>query len=493
MANDKRILIIAGSDSSGGAYVLISYQKTAGAKLHRGLEADQKVIAAHGCYAMTATTALTAQNTQGVQDIFHIPPEFVKRQIEACIDDIGVDVVKTASARTVEAIAEALESHGRPIAVVDPVMMSTSGAQLLPTDAVRVFREQILPLATVLTPNIPEAKLLLQDAGQPVSDPQTLDDLIEYARAIIWTQITLTEQAAHLHVGSRTWFYLVTSLRRCEAAIASNLALGYDIPDAVQKACRYVEAGIRLSIDRGRGSGPINHFHSTYMLPFVPLVPSSSQSHLALLNSIRGRFVEFLLSQAAEAWRTYTEHEFVQLLADGSLQLENFQHYLKQDYIFLTQLARSRALGAYNMKSMPAIVAGAKGILQVEQEMNAHLTFCETYGISRLDIESANPSQGFLMDVGHSEDWFALQVAVAPCFIGYGAIARRLYEDSKTVKGHENKYWKWIETYVSDEYVETVSQVKDVLEKYAVSQSPSRTEELVKIFKSATRVGSIIK
>ena len=127
----------------------------------------------------------------------------------------------------------------------------------------------------------------------------------------------------------------MTPLRRCKAAIASNLALGYDIPDAVQKACRYVEAGIRLSIDRGRGSGPINHFHSTYMLPFVPSVPLSPQSHVTLLNNISGRFVEFLLSQAAEAWRTYTEHEFVQLLAEGSLPLENFQHYLRQDYIFL--------------------------------------------------------------------------------------------------------------------------------------------------------------
>ncbi|KAK4695130.1 hypothetical protein P7C71_g2561, partial [Lecanoromycetidae sp. Uapishka_2] len=167
----KRILVIAGSDSSGGA----------------GLEADQKVIAAHGCYAMTATTALTAQNTQGVTGIHHIPSDFVVKQIDACISDVGVDVVKIgmlASAETVDAVAEALRKHGSPITVLDPVMVSTTGAQLLPNEAVHNLRTHLLPLTTILTPNIPEAKLLLQDANLETPEIKTLDDIVTMAQTL---------------------------------------------------------------------------------------------------------------------------------------------------------------------------------------------------------------------------------------------------------------------------------------------------------------------
>ncbi|KAK5287156.1 trifunctional hydroxymethylpyrimidine kinase/phosphomethylpyrimidine kinase/thiaminase [Cryomyces antarcticus] len=172
----KRILVIAGSDSSGGA----------------GLEADQKVIAAHGCYAMTATTALTAQNTQGVYGIHETPPDFVKKQIDACIDDIGVDVVKTgmlASAETINVVADALQRHRVAVSVVDPhlidqVMVATSGAQLLPEKAVKVLLEKLLPMTTILTPNLPEAELLLKEAGLDLKKTESLDDLIKMAKAV---------------------------------------------------------------------------------------------------------------------------------------------------------------------------------------------------------------------------------------------------------------------------------------------------------------------
>ena len=153
----------------------------------RGLEADQKVIAHHQCYAMTATTALTAQNTQGVRDIHYIPPDFVIKQIDAIFDDIGVDIVKMgmlASAETVSAVATALDHHGNPLLVLDPVMVATSGAQLLPNKAVRNIREKLLPLTTILTPNIPEAKLLLQNTGVASSEICSVDDLVDVARQI---------------------------------------------------------------------------------------------------------------------------------------------------------------------------------------------------------------------------------------------------------------------------------------------------------------------
>ena len=136
---------------------------------------------------MTATTALTAQNTQGVSAIHHVPSNFVVQQIDACLNDIGADVVKTgmlASAETVDAVASALERHGRPTTVVDPVMVSTSGAQLLPIEAVSNLRAQLLPLTTILTPNIPEARLLLQDAGIHVPTIDGLEDIVSIAKAL---------------------------------------------------------------------------------------------------------------------------------------------------------------------------------------------------------------------------------------------------------------------------------------------------------------------
>ncbi|PNY26735.1 hydroxymethylpyrimidine/phosphomethylpyrimidine kinase 2, partial [Tolypocladium capitatum] len=151
-----RVLLIAGSDSSGGA----------------GLEAGQKVLAAHGCYAMTATTALTAQNTTGIRGIHVIPAGFVEQQVEACLDDVGADVIATgmlAAADTIEVVARQVAKHQVPALVVDPVMVSTSGTQLLPREAIQGLSQHLLPLATVLTPNIPEASLILAENGKSSS------------------------------------------------------------------------------------------------------------------------------------------------------------------------------------------------------------------------------------------------------------------------------------------------------------------------------------
>ncbi|MCJ1389896.1 hypothetical protein MMC18_002753 [Xylographa bjoerkii] len=298
MANNLRILVIAGSDCSGGA----------------GLEADQKVIAAFGCYAMTATTALTVQDTQGVYDIHYIPSSFVKQQIDVCVNDIGVDVVKTvpgsfsncpqgmlASATTIQTVAKSLESHGRPICVVDPVMVSTSGTQLLPQAAVRELREHLLPLTTILTPNVPEAKLLIENAtGTCRADPQSLDDLIVLAKEVQnlgaeWVLLkgghlplakdhtASPKNAADpatvvdiLYDGTEAILIETAYLKSksthgtgCSlaSAISCGLALGYDVPEAVQAACKYVEKGIRTAVPRGKGNGPINHFHTMPMLP----------------------------------------------------------------------------------------------------------------------------------------------------------------------------------------------------------------------------------
>ncbi|KAJ0417326.1 hypothetical protein BJY00DRAFT_303480 [Aspergillus carlsbadensis] len=471
----SRVLVIAGSDSSGGA----------------GLEADQRVLAAHGCYALTATTGLTAQNTLGVQDIFVVPAAFVKKQISANLDDVGTDVVKLgmlSSAETIDVIADALVSYQIPSVVLDPVMVSTSGSQLLPEAAVQGLRTKLLPLTTVLTPNIPEAKLLLKDCGQAVSDPEDLEGLIQLTKRVAALgpkavllkggHLALTKDhktAQNPDEASRvidilydgeevTLFetdYLLSKNTHgtgCSlaSAIAANLAHGKDLKRAVRSAVRFVEAGIKTSSELGKGSGPINHFHSMYSLPFAP-----------------GRFLEYVLDRpdVRSVWKKFTEHEFVLGLGSGSLPVERFKEYLAQDYLYLS----------------------ARIVLHIQRETALHVDYCASFGLSKEEMEKLPEKMActaysrYILDVGQSEDWLALQVALAPCLIGYGAIAQRLYTEEKTLRDG-NRYWKWIENYVAEDYTEAVRLGSELLETHMRKVSPSRMEELIKIFIRATEL-----
>ncbi|KAJ5787531.1 Phosphomethylpyrimidine kinase type-1 [Penicillium paradoxum] len=471
----KRVLVIAGSDSSGGA----------------GLEADQRVLAAHGCYALTATTGLTAQNTLGVQDIFVVPSEFVRKQINAGLEDVGADVVKLgmlSSAETIDVIAETLQVHKVPAIVLDPVMVSTSGSQLLPTKAIKELRTKLLPLTTILTPNIPEALLLLKDAGREISEPINLAEMIELAKKICSLgpkavllkggHLPLTKEhktpqdpkEATLVVDIlfdgttvtlfETEFVISNNTHgtgcSLASAIAANLALGKDIIRAVRGAVRFVEVGIKTSIDLGKGSGPINHFHSTYTMPFAP-----------------GRFLEYLLDRpdVQRVWQKFTYHEFVEGLGQGTLPVERFKAYLVQDYLYLS----------------------AQVVLHIQREMELHLDYCTAFGLTKQEMENTPETiactaySRYILDVGQSEDWLALQMALAPCLIGYGAIARRLHTGEGTLR-EGNNYWKWIENYVADDYTDAVRLGSALLEDHVQHVSPSRMEELIEIFIRATEL-----
>ncbi|OTB07131.1 hypothetical protein M426DRAFT_318161 [Hypoxylon sp. CI-4A] len=492
-----RILVVAGSDSSGGA----------------GLEADQKVIAAHGCYAMTATTALTAQNTTGVDDIHHVPPEFVRKQIDAVFKDIEPNVVKTgmlASARTIEIVAEALKDYKVETLVLDPVMVATTGAQLLPSKAVNELRTLLLPQTFILTPNIPESQLLLSGSGKDTVEIQRVEDLERIAREVLdlgpkWVlikgghtpfkkdgSVAKTPEEREIvvdllfgeghatkiespYIESKNTHGTGCSLA---SAIASNLSKGLKPIDAVKAACRYVEAGIRLAPGYGKGNGPINHFHSTLTLPFSP-----------------GHFIEYLLERpdVSPVWHRFVNHPFVLGLGNGELPLESFKGYLIQDYLYLVHFARANALASYKSKNMRDIADGARIVSLIATEMKLHLDYCEGFGISREEIEATEEHQActaytrYVLDIGQSQDWLGLQVALAPCLLGYAAVAKQLHGDPRT-KTEGNMYWKWILNYVAEDYAQSVRIGSELLERNAVLQSPTRIEELVKIFIHATKM-----
>lgn len=254
----RTALTIAGSDSSGGA----------------GIQADLKTMIANGVYAMTAITALTAQNTTGVQGIFEVTPEFLEQQIDSVFTDIRPDAVKigmVSSVGLIESIAKKLKQYEAENIVVDPVMVATSGSRLISEDAIGALKELLLPMATVLTPNIPETEVL---SGMEV---KTANDMIAAAKYISETyhcavlckgghQLNDANDLLYRN-GDYKWFNGKridnpnTHGTGCtlSSAIASNLAKGYDLDTAVERAKAYISGALAAMLDLGQGSGPMDH------------------------------------------------------------------------------------------------------------------------------------------------------------------------------------------------------------------------------------------
>ena len=235
----KTALTIAGSDSSGGA----------------GIQADMKTMTANGVYAMSAVTALTAQNTTGVTDILESTPHFLGEQLDAIFTDIFPDAVKigmVSSADLIVVIAEKLKQYKAKNIVVDPVMVATSGAKLLRDDAVEALCRELLPLAAVLTPNIPEAEIL---SGMTITDATGMEAAAKYISEKYGCAVLCKGGHKVNDADDLLWRNGCT----LSSAIASNLAKGYDLDQSVERAKEYISGALAAMLDLGRGSGPMNH------------------------------------------------------------------------------------------------------------------------------------------------------------------------------------------------------------------------------------------
>ena len=254
----KTALTIAGSDSSGGA----------------GIQADLKTMTANGVYAESAITALTAQNTTGVQGIFEVTPEFLGLQLDSIFTDIRPDAVKigmVSSAGLIGTIADKLTEYKAQNIVVDPVMVATSGSRLISEDAIGALKSRLLPLALVLTPNVPEAEVLSDMEIHSAEDMEKAAELISgnYGCSVLIKGGHNLNDANDLliHEGRKVWF----NGRRINnpnthgtgctlsSAIASNLAKGYDLETSVERAKDYISGALAAMLDLGKGSGPMNH------------------------------------------------------------------------------------------------------------------------------------------------------------------------------------------------------------------------------------------
>ncbi|MBQ2865655.1 MAG: bifunctional hydroxymethylpyrimidine kinase/phosphomethylpyrimidine kinase [Clostridia bacterium] len=254
----KTALTVAGSDCSGGA----------------GIQADIKTMTMNGVYAMSAITALTAQNTTGVRAIRESTPDFLRQQIDAVFEDIRPDAVKigmVASGELVRVIADRLKYYGAKNIVVDPVMVATSGSALMKSDALKTLVEELLPAATLVTPNIPEAQVL---SGLTI---QTKKDMAEAAKRIGDScRCAVLLKGGHSISDANDLLYSNGELIRFEgkrianpnthgtgctlsSAVAANLAKGFTLRESVHRAKNYISDALEWMLDLGKGSGPMNH------------------------------------------------------------------------------------------------------------------------------------------------------------------------------------------------------------------------------------------
>ena len=254
----KKVLTIAGSDSSGGA----------------GIQADIKTITAHKLYAMSAITALTAQNTMGVKSILESTPEFLADQLDCIFEDIVPDAIKigmVSSETLIEVIAEKLKQYKAEKIVLDPVMVATSGSRLLTEGAQNALIEKLLPLASVITPNLKEAECLSGVLIEKKEDMIHAAEKIaaDFSGAVLVKGGHLDDSADDLlyENGKTVWIKGQrvdnpnTHGMGCtlSSAIASNLAMGYSIEESVKNAKAYLTGALKDGMDLGHGSGPLNH------------------------------------------------------------------------------------------------------------------------------------------------------------------------------------------------------------------------------------------
>lgn len=254
----KTVLTIAGSDSSGGA----------------GIQADIKTITAHKMYAMSAITALTAQNTRGVYGVMEVTPEFVGKQLDCILTDIFPDAVKigmVSNSKIIDVIVDKLAQYHVKNIVVDPVMVSTSGSKLISKEAQDALINKLLPMGTVITPNIPEAEVL---CGFEIKDEK---DMVRAGKYIAQkTKAAVLVKGGHLVndandllcIGQETKWFLGERIDNSNthgtgctlsAAIACNLAGEYDLDESIKGAKDYLTGALRAMLDLGKGSGPLDH------------------------------------------------------------------------------------------------------------------------------------------------------------------------------------------------------------------------------------------
>ncbi|CAI4052665.1 hypothetical protein SKDZ_16G0190 [Saccharomyces kudriavzevii ZP591] len=508
------VLSIAGTDPSGGA----------------GIEADVKTITAHRCYAMTCITALTAQTPVKVYNISNTPKEVVSQILYANLRDMKCDVIKTGmlTAAAIEVLHEKLVQLGdkRPKLVVDPVLVATSGSSLAGKDVASLITEKIAPFADILTPNIPECFMLLgekrklnevQDifkVAKDLAETTKCSNILVKGGHIPWNDENGKYITDVLYLGAEQKFITFrgnfvdtthTHGTGCTlaSAIASNMARGYTLPQSVYGGIEYVQNAIAIGCDVTKkfvkDNGPINHVYAVEiplekMLSDECFTASDVVPEEPVVNGVDkipgGSFFEYLVNhpKVKPHWDSYVNHEFVQKVADGTLERKKFQFFIEQDYLYLINYARisciagSKAPSLEDLEKELVIVECVRnGLSQHEKRLR------EEFGVegpSYLQNIQRGPALRaycrYFNDVARRGNWQELVIALNPCLMGYGYALTKI--KGKVTAAEGSLYHEWCETYSSSWCHEAMAEGEKLLNRILETYPPEQLDTLVTIY-----------
>jgi hydroxymethylpyrimidine/phosphomethylpyrimidine kinase len=479
-----RVLAIAGSDPSGGA----------------GIQADLKSIAAHGGYGMAAITALTAQNTTGVSGV-HVPPaSFLSAQLDAVSDDIQVDAVKIGmlgDEKVIAAVRSWLENVRPGVVVLDPVMVATSGDRLLQESAEAALRK-LLPLADLITPNLPELAMLLGepeaadwagalDQGRRLADRTGATVLVKGGHlngatcpdALVNTAGLLSAEVVEVageRIATRNSHGTGCSLSSAMAAVQARLG---DWEASLREVKPWLAEALRTSgrLEVGAGNGPINHFH-----------------HLARAGGLaqsepKGGFAELLRAQTFTHLEAIYGLGFIRGLAGGTLPEKEFAYYLAQDAIYLNGysrvLARASALAPTEAEQL-FWARSSQQCLEVESELHRNWLSTRTVQTELGPVTKSYVDHLLASSAGGS--YAVLVAAVLPCFWLYAEVGETLHAEYLAAgadAGHP--YAEWLRTYADEDFAAATLRAIEIADDAGRAASAGEREAMVTAFRHSCR------
>ncbi|KAH3672676.1 hypothetical protein WICMUC_004194 [Wickerhamomyces mucosus] len=468
------VLTVAGSDSSGGA----------------GIEADIKSITANGGYALTTITALTAQNTYGVDGIKYTDADTLKTISEAIFKDIRIDAIKTGllTPDSIDVLSTSLEKFQIKVPlVIDPVMISSSGFDLTSSDILESLIQKLGKFCTLLTPNYIEAQNILKIYGIETKKVENYHELQKLAKLISektkisnillkgghspWDSSYVTDI---LYLGQTDEFkvfrsnYLTipnTHGTGCTLAstIATKLAQGYSLTKSVQLGISYVQNAIQ-------SSSKVTLFHDE----------NGPLNHIYNVSKRVKSFADYLIThpKVAKNWSNYINHDFVSLLAHDKLKPEQFHHFVKQDFKYLENYARIHSIALSKAPDFNCIYGEVEILNSIHTEMNKHSSKFDKTKIVELS-EACQNYVDYLFKVAATGSFLEIQVALSPCLFGY-YYAAIPFKTSKTTQN--DHYIDWLDTYTSDNFKRAVETGKELLDAHSKELNSEQLNKLVDIF-----------
>lgn len=417
-------ITVAGSDCSGGA----------------GVQADLKVFTAHSVYGMSAVTAITSQNTIGVNGVHLIPASYVEQQISACLLDVHCEVMKTGmlfNQQILKVIVESIDRFKIKKVVVDPLIATRKGALLVMPDYLELFVKELIPRAEVLIPNIAEALIILKHMTNEFVEIHHLEDVKAVGKKLIKAGCkNVVIRCDDIPFASDffcsretnmppTWYLYVLCTSEGEvllpqkwlasktargtscalsSAVASNLAIGLDLVTATQNAVSYTQRALEMSFHLGRGANSLDYASALTRLPYE-----------------KGEFINFVRYHPSitPKWLSIVNHPFVEQLKAGTLSRLPFQKYLVLKYHMLINNAQAAGMMAFSSSSISAIEHSAKIIQAIKEENVTHLRICEQYGLSASQITKSKPEivkshSLFIHDTAQQDGLRGIQIAMLP-------------------------------------------------------------------------------